>query len=205
VNATVHSNIFRTNYGRYAVGGVYILAGELVTISNNLFEGNCTNGGSGALGIGGRRIIVSDNLFRFNSADEAGAIGMGDGEIFLSNNTVISNSANTGSGVMIYSGIITAQNDVISSNPSSWEGVRIVGGSLHAQHWTVAGNGHYGIFNDGGTVVITNTIITSHTVAGIQETDVRATRTLFFGNGVQCCKFQLSNQRGSSVKISMGG
>ena len=59
------------------------------------------------------------------------------------------------------------------------------GGQLNARHWTLAGNGPYGLYVDTGSAEIANTIAASHTTAAFWGT-VSADHTLFAGNGTDC-------------------
>ena len=47
-------------------------------------------------------------------------------------------------------------------------------------------NGSYAVTTAGGTATLTNTIVTSHTVAGFSGTGLFAQSTLFFGNSTTC-------------------
>ena len=125
-------------------------------------------------------------MFKNNGAETGGAlylvtaVDMGDNLIFSNTATV------AGGGIANDYGVIDAQNDVIANNIAPLEGVYLTTGSLSARHWTLVDNGKYGFFRDAGTASFTNTIVASHTVAGLWGTGVTSDHALFFGNGTAC-------------------
>jgi serralysin len=106
----------------------------------------------------------------------------------LDSNLFFGNTASTyGGGVTVDgAGIVPCQNDIIVSNTSLWEGVYVNAGTLLASHWTLADNGNYGLTINGGTAILTNTIVASHTLAGFWGTDITADHTLFHNNATPC-------------------
>jgi hypothetical protein len=107
----------------------------------------------------------------------------------LDGNRIISNTANVfGGGMAIEQSSVNGQNDVIAANTSS-EGVHVADSTLFASHWSLAVNGSYALRISGGLAVLTNTLVASHTTAGIwgdRGADLDAAYTLFFNSGIPC-------------------
>ncbi|MBN1316349.1 MAG: right-handed parallel beta-helix repeat-containing protein [Anaerolineales bacterium] len=167
-------------------GGIYIVNGAVVLKDNDFLENSATLDGGG-LYVGGGIVQVTGNRFTGNTAGRhGGGLSLLAGEVDQQGNTFQSNTANSGSAVAIAGGALMAANDMIAKNISPWDGVYVAGGSLTAVHWTMVGNSGYALTTYGGSARLTNTLVVSHSLAGIWGQDIHADTTLFSDNGMDC-------------------
>ena len=169
-------------------GGVQV-DGSVITITHNTFVENvAVDGSGGGLYLHMGAFTLADNTFQGNTADRyGGGIYLYRGTATLSSNTILRNTAGSaGGGIVNGEGLIDAENDIIAENAAPWEGVYLAGGSLTARHWTLTDNGNYALTTGGGTVVLTNTVIATHTYGGLSGLNIFADHTLFFNSGVSC-------------------
>ena len=198
--ATLTGNTFQSNSADQRGGGVFVRNGT-VTLSGNTFQSNSADYYGGGVCVGPHTfyaiVTLTSNTFHGNSASLHGGgvyVQSGTdifqrwvGTVILSNNTLQENTAGQyGGGIAIEGGIIKAQNDIIADNTSPWEGVYLSEGTLAARHWTLADNGNYALTTIGGSATLTNTIVASHTIAGLWGPNIVADHTLFFDSGTAC-------------------
>ena len=60
------------------------------------------------------------------------------------------------------------------------------GGTLTAYHWTLVNNGSYALETDGGSAMLTNSLVVSHTLGGLWGAGTVADRTLFYNSPATC-------------------
>ena len=187
--ATLSDNTFQGNSAFIHGGGVYEY-GATVTLSDNTFQNNSASNGGGVSTNRGT-VTLSDNTFQGNSAGRGGGVGVHYGAVTLSGNTILSNTASQYGGGIYISGTgepctVSGSNDIIADNTSPWEGVYLSGGSLTARHWSLVNNGNYALTTNGGSAVLTDTIVASHTIAGFGGSNIAADHTLFHNSGTPC-------------------
>lgn len=186
----VDGNSFISNTA-WTGGGANIDSGD-VTVVHNTFQGNSALGGGavrgGGLNIEYGTVLLISNKFQGNFAnDHGGAISIAEGgSMSLDGNLILDNSAGGYGGGLSSKGAVAAQNDIIADNSAVWEAVSVTGGTLSARHWTLVNNGKYALTTNGGLVLMTNTIVASHTAGGLAGPSIYAHRTLFFDSGVTC-------------------
>jgi uncharacterized repeat protein (TIGR01451 family) len=183
--AEVVRNIFAGNTG--PGGGLALADSDGGILSRNTFTGNAGGSGGGLSVYASRRVTVSDNVFRHNTAGRSGGglyIGpLADylpgrpADVTLRNNVLISNTADAGAGGAAVSASdgVTLINTIIADNAAgagSAGGVVIQSSSVRLAHATLAGNaGERGILvATNSNVSLTNTILVSHAV-GLQIDD----------------------------------
>lgn len=171
-------NTFQGNQGGggncYTGGGLHAQGNDIL-IEGNTFSGNYAYGGGG-LGVSGN-VNVRDNLISDNWAIHGGGMIIDGGSPTLIGNLILNNTSNyVGGGICCYEGTPTLVNNVVADNSatSRGSGLFVGWGSCPAYllHNTVArnkgGNGT-GVEVNKGMVMMTNTILFSHTV-GISVT-----------------------------------
>jgi len=181
----VIGNTFRGNSAYHGSGGAEFSGGGI--LKDNTFEFN-TGSAAGGLGIGGT-VTLHKNRFFENYGAAGGAISFGGGEFVLNSNVLQRNQARvSGGAIFVAGGTITAANDVLADNISPNAGVYVSSGQVIAHHWTLVGNSLYGVYAEGGSVEVINTIIVSHTVSGLSGLAgmLSADHTLFSDNGTAC-------------------
>jgi hypothetical protein len=188
-------NTFRGNSANYGAGGAEFRGGAL--LEDNLFERNTAGTGAvggeptGGLKVGGPAVLKRNRFFN-NTGEYGGAVSVGGpnmldtGSVTLNANQVRDNQADFAGGALyLSSGSVNATNDVIATNSAPNAGVFVATGQLNASHWTLVGNGAYGVYVDAGTAELTNTIAVSHATAAFWGS-VTADYTQFFSNGANC-------------------
>lgn len=184
---TLSNNVFQNNSAEDG-GGLNYQGGSII-LSGNIFRSNTATRDGGGLYVGGTTVVMNSNILQSNSAGNFGG-GLCVNNVstaILSKNILQNNSADIAGGAMASSAyMIIAQNDVIADNISPWDSVYIYGGTLMAHHWTMVNNGSYALTTDGGMAVLTNTIVTSHTIGGFAGANITADHTLFFNSGTPC-------------------
>jgi parallel beta-helix repeat protein len=144
-------NVISGNQAQYGGGGVAIGVGVTTTIQSNLLTGNHANLGGG-LYCGSCRATLEQNQITGNSAGTKGGGLWFNWPAFLvpqtvstlTNNLIADNSAPTGSGVMIESSNLVMVHNTIANN--------------------LGGAGVHVVRDLPTSVVLTNTIVASHTV-----------------------------------------
>jgi predicted outer membrane repeat protein len=165
-SVTIQGTQFLSNTARSRGGGIYS-AGSL-TVTHGVFAHNQTIIASGGGVFAGGAVLVSGTLFLRNAAAEGGALSHASGDGRIANSLFAGNQATNGVGEALLLG---------------------PGGRVDVLHNTLAGTGAPGgaaIEVLTGTVGITNTLITRHTV-GISNTGgvVSQDYNLFFGIGTR--------------------
>ncbi len=199
----VQGNQIDSNIG----SGVVVVGVQrgVVQISGNAIQRNkitnqfITDGGGG-IRVEGGTVRIDHNRIANNSVNGFGGGIFIDGrltpptrltQVQLNANLILTNtSLGLGSGIAIGGGIVTATNDIIARNYTELPAVYVFGGTLSANHWTIANNGSYGMrVFFGGVATISNTIVAGHSVAGFDQSAgglLTANRILSWNNGVPC-------------------
>ena len=195
----VVSNTFKSNSATNVGGGLYV-RGRNVRLSGNTVISNVAGRDGGGMYLGCCTITVAGNLVRANSAgltsDDShygGGAFVGEGaSVTMARNTILHNESNyAGGGIAIVKTgsddvNVVAANDVVAANSAPWGGLFISGGALTAYQWTLADNGDYALAVDGGSAILTNSIVASHMLAGLSGFKATADYSLFFNNGTSC-------------------
>ncbi len=187
---TASYNLIRNN-SAVSGAGVGISAGSAMLLANDIV-GNvaASSGGGVAAWANGSQITLAANRIRENTSGPQGGGGLyvDDGNLTLEKDDIQQNSApgTVGGGMVIAGGHVVGVNDIIARNQSLAEGVYVSGGTLVSRHWTMVSNGEYAVRCSGGIASLTNTIVTSHTVAGFWGQGIEADATLFYHAGSRC-------------------
>lgn len=198
-DAVVANNIIRDNLSVRYGGGMYLEGHGYdeyvfsIAARDNVIYNNSAQQGGGAFIRAGIVTLEHSFIVSNTATVNGGGLALTGGSdrlpVALEGNTIVSNTAPYGGGLALVGfsdSYVLAQNDVIANN-SPMDGVYVSGGTLFARHWTLAGNGNYALSTDsGGTTFFTNTIVASHTLAGLWGMGVKADNTLFFNSGVPC-------------------
>ena len=186
---TATGNSFKSNTSDQSGGGVYTDHG-ISTFTGNDFRGNNAANNGGGIAIESDNATLTYNSFYTNSSgNNGGGIWTHYADtIFLTSNIVCGNSAgNNGGGIALsYNSTVDAQNNIVVNNISPSEGIYVADSTLLARHWTIVNNGNYGLTTNNGSVILTNTIISSHTVGGLSGIGISADHSLFFNSGTPC-------------------
>lgn len=167
-NVLIHNNTVPIQNGGFDTygGGLYIAAGQ-AAITNTTFMNNRAEFGGAVTNKTGNVTIANSNIYSNMAADGGGGI-VNENEMYLMNSSVISNVAGTeGGGGLLNSGaaaLITVTNTTIGRNLSGTNGGAInnqASGAVWLNNVTIAQNGN-GIFNNGATISIENSIIAYH-------------------------------------------
>lgn len=190
-DVTLEGNAILSNTTSTSGGGIYVYwgGGNIILDNNSICNNKALSSGGGVyVSISSGIVNLSGNTILGNMANQyGGGVYANDGTITLSNTEVLSNTADTaGGGIAIAGGTVIGTNNIVANNISPWEGVYLSGGSLSARHWTLANNGNYALRTNGGSVVLTNTIVASHTIGGFSGFNIAADHTLFFASGTPC-------------------
>lgn len=187
---TITDNTFEENSAGNTGGGMSASDGVLV---DNTFRANISSKSGGGLWLNPGAVTLVNNTFLSNLAVwDGGGLFVNRTAVTMIGNTILNNTARRDGGAVVILGIVDAQNDIIAGNASPWEAVYVAepssgpAGALTARHWTLANNGDYAITTNGGSVVLTNTIVSSHTVGGFAGPGIIAGHTLFFNSGTPC-------------------
>lgn len=174
--ATIRNNEITGNSGGWAGGGLYLHSSG-ATLDSNVISHNSANFGAGVYS-SSSHAVLSNNLVSHNAAAwSCAGVHLGyHSDASLENNIISSNTANANTALCLSyhsNGILT--NNVIADNHAAagTSGLHVSGSSAHLLHTTIARNtGGAGtavhIASDGSirsTVLMSNTIIASHTVA----------------------------------------
>ncbi len=169
--ATVSQNIFFSNTAATYGGGLYLSVANGSTLSGNTVTANSAYSGGG-LELDSSDAALISNTIRANTASDA-ALVLYYSNATLSDNIVVSNTS--GCGLFLRQSNATLTNTVVADNravTSGGCGLYIADGSLpRLVHTTIARNGgnqgtgvHVTAYSgDPVTVVMTNTILVSHT------------------------------------------
>ncbi len=201
---TLSNNVFRNNTapdcGGIGTSGDRDFAGELNVFENNIFENNSAEQNGGGLCLMGEEdFILKNNSILSNVAGGSGggiyisnhnkAFINSNGNLILSNTAALHGAAIAAENVSTNNPDIRTQNEIIANNVSPWEGVYLPRGIFSATHWTLVGNGGYALNTGSGDnqgALLFNSIVASHTTAGLWGLNLQADHTLFFNNGIPC-------------------
>jgi fibronectin-binding autotransporter adhesin len=107
----------------------------------------------------------------------------------LQGNRLLGNRADKGGAMVIDLGYqAQSTNDIVANNVTNGfqtAAVHVGVGQLEIRHGTLVGNGRYAISTGSGTAALTNTIVASHSVAGLAG-NITSQTSLFFGNASTC-------------------
>jgi predicted outer membrane repeat protein len=201
--AEVRSADFKNNAASFNGGGVFVY-GLLTLIDDRFISNTAADSTGGAYASGPLRAY--DSHFENNRAltGEGGAL-YAENNIQISKTLIISNSAHLGGGVYLYCGQGYIVNSLFARNTASTAGINpgqgaalalndctnssfFSAGNVKVVHTTIADtrlNPRQAIAIFSGTLNVTNTIITSHSIA-ISNTGgtVYEDYNLFFGNPI---------------------
>lgn len=178
--AVLEGNTIVANAAHWAGGGLCLKdsAGVLsrTTVASN------TGYLGGGLCLGGSDVILTGTAVTSNAGGAGGGLYLEDSTAKLAGSTVLANQALRGGGLFLGFSQATLANAVVARNQAENEGdgLYLIGSSARILHTTVARNGLTGSARDGGegtgiyaltsfsgdptTVVLTNTILVSHTL-----------------------------------------
>ena len=195
-NVHIHHNIIRNNQATTFAGGISdVFNGDSVIIEQNNIEGNQAGTDGGGIYVQFSDSTVRQNIIRNNIAmADGGGLYYSQAHGKLRENWIMHNSAQGRGGAMAISRLpqvtiptaLFAENNVIANNSSTWEAVYILDQNVQSTYWTLVNNGSYGLTASGNsTVTMTNSIVTGHTVAGLNG-PITADHILFHSNASQC-------------------
>jgi len=150
-------------------GGICLYHSDALVVDNIVVSNTATQGG--AILTSGGHLTLRNNTISANTASYDGGLYMAGGVAMLADNIIYSNTASSGSaGLSLWGSDTTLINNVIADNQTDGlDGAVYIGNStLRMLHTTIVrnrsgdGSGLY-VSND-SNVVLTNTIIASHTV-----------------------------------------
>jgi hypothetical protein len=203
-NVAVTSSQFRDNDAWHA-SGLY-LRGESnertpFTLSQSGFvdngrgnsNGAQSGGYAGAIRVGFARAHIEDNTFLHSrAANDYGAVYVASSSLSLARNLISGSISGRTSGLHLH-GVspLTVTNNIIAGNRSAYSwldnpAVRVINSNGQFIHNTVAQNeSTYGFQVDSGaTVMLTNTLLVSHTVGiSVTEGSVASLEGTLWGNG----------------------
>ena len=165
---TVTGSVFSENGAGSNGGGIYSGSGR-TTVAGSVFSENVAGSNGGGIYSDSGTTTITRSAFSENDAGRGGGIYSGSGTVMVTDSIITENTANRGGGVNNSSGTLSVTNTVISGNSANDDnssGGGIYNGSygtVTVTGSTIAGNsaGIYGggIYNDSGTLTVTNTIV----------------------------------------------
>ena len=181
-NLTLSNSTITGNAALAYAGGIRNF--NTLTVINGVVSGNTAVGGDGGFGNYGT-MTVTNSTISGNTAVAAGGIG-NYGTLTLTNSTISGNKADGGGGSYEYlngggiyngGGTLSINNSTISGNTATkgggiyntygWDDN---GGTVYLTNITVSGNNGGGIFSDGSSETLRNTIVASNTGGDISGT-----------------------------------
>lgn len=103
------------------------------------------------------------------------------------NNVFLGSSAGQGgNAIVVVDGHVDSQNDIIVNGKGGFEAVYIGGGLFTSRHSTIASNGSFALTTNGGTALLTNTNVSTHTVGGFYGNNIIADNSLLYDTISQC-------------------
>jgi hypothetical protein len=161
-------NRFLSNTSLFG-GGVYLM-GTNGLVEENLFRGNTGDRGGGVY-LSSASSTIKGNLIKGNQGSRGGGIGINAGAspVIVSGNRILENEAGLGGGVSIQYNNAKLDNNFIAHNEAlEGAGIYVDRAFPIFRHNTLArntGEGGMGVFvGEDAAVVLTNTILVSHTV-----------------------------------------
>ena len=197
--ATLSDNTISNNTAHDNDGGL-ILFHSNATLNNNTISGNTSNVSGGGISIYFSDATLSNNIISGNTANiRGGGVFLYTSDATLNGNIILDNTADGaswgGGGLFLEYSAPTLTNNIIINNQISGKGagIYIHGSSPRLRHNTLAhntggdGSGVYVTDYSGtySTVVLTDTILVSHTVGIMVTARNTATlnTTLWYANG----------------------
>jgi CSLREA domain-containing protein len=157
LGATLNVKSLTIAHGFNDAGGGAITAGGTVTVTNSIFAANSAADGGAIFSLGGT-VVVSNSTFSGNSTTTDGGGIASNGTLTVTNSTFSGNSASEGGGIFnVAGGIVTVTNCTFSGNSASKTG------------------GGGGIFNEQGTVTVTNSVLAASKSGGNCATEAAST------------------------------
>jgi len=211
--ATLLCNTIRDNFGGSNGGGLYLWSSRAVlmgntiadnsagdyggglhaydsnvTVNGNTISGNTARYGGGVYLSGSLSAVLDHNAFLANTADDyGGGVYAACSDLSMSGNVIRTNTADFGGGLYLSTASSLLTNNIIADNQAS-----VRGSGLSSQHFsrlvhtTIAGNhggDGSGIYMQGGTLALTNTIFVSHTVGIYMWGGTASFEATLWGNG----------------------
>jgi hypothetical protein len=194
--ATLRNNYIYSNTASYGGGGLGVVDSS-PSIIHNTFISNTVDYEGGGLAVYSSDAMIRNNTIISNTAHGwGGGLFVGVGSAKLYNNSICNNlSHNSGGGLVLDFSSAVLTNNIICDNQANADasGIRISDSFPRLFHNTVArnlGGDGVGIYIDhdesiSSTVLLTNTIIVSHTVGIYVEMDSDAVLNgTFWGGGI---------------------
>ncbi len=195
--AILSNNTFARNTVYHSGGGLYLATSQARLFRNAISANSVDMYYGGGLYLCESTAELNGNFIGHNDAPFGGGVSACSSAILLNGNMVISNTADFGGGLNIEKSRVTSTNEVILDNGES--GLRVSGSILNLSHATI-GHNNYGLYvtdyvepagppprrRTYSLVVLTNTILVSHTV-GIEVIAGNAAQlngVLWFSNGL---------------------
>ena len=170
-------------------GGIY-LGTATATVRGNAVEGNRAAGRGGGLCGGGS---LTANLITSNQAGSGGGLALYQSNAAVQSNVIVANEADSGGGLCLedHSDALLANNWIVDNRASfDGSGLLVRGSRPRLAHNTIARNaGSNGLYVGSyaeytSTVVLTDTILVSHTVGLVAEGSNSAhLEATLWGNG----------------------
>jgi uncharacterized repeat protein (TIGR01451 family) len=163
------------------LGGGLCLKDSIGVLSQTTIASNTGDLGGG-LYLRDSSATLDGGLFILNTGGAGGALYLEGSTVALRRSMVLDNEALRGGGLFLGFSEATLINDIVAGNQATNEGdgLYLIGSSAHVLHTTIARNGLAGLGGNGGdgsgiyaitsfsgdptTVVLTNTILVSHTL-----------------------------------------
>ena len=177
-------------------GGLYLYASPGTIVNSNCIYDNSGYTGGGVVLDSSDNVILSNNVIYNNTATDGGGLYLNWSNAMLDSNVITSNNANvSGGGLNLTKSDATLVNIFVADNQAAYgSGIYITHSSPRLLHTTIARNSYgdgTGVYiTDNGSaeyssVVMTNTIIVSHTVGITVTAGNTATlnATLWHANG----------------------
>lgn len=171
--------------------------GQLL-LAYNVIRNNTASQGGGLSGLNGPMTLQNNTIQNNMAVQSGGALFLRTDGISvcptphlasLQSNRILDNRAERGGAILIDINYqVQSTNDIVANNVTSGfqtAAMHVGVGRLDLRHGTLVSNGRYAISTDSGTAMVTNTIVASHSVAGLAG-NITSTRSLFFGNGSTC-------------------
>ena len=177
LSALDHNTIF-SNTAASGGGGVFVYKGA-PTLSGNAIISNTSSNIGGGLYLFSTTPSLLHNTIAGNSANQGGGVTVASCSPIFTGNVIADNEANLGGGIRLWYSRSPLTNNLIADNRATISGSGLwIGGSKPSLRYTTlarntGGDGSGVLVTDAGSthsiVILTNTILVSHTV-GISAT-----------------------------------
>ncbi|CAG0968413.1 hypothetical protein ANRL3_01334 [Anaerolineae bacterium] len=172
----VTNSTFSTNNAGSDGGGIF--GSGTLAVTNSTFSNNNTLTNGGAI-YSTVALTVTSSTFSTNNAGNGGAISDGGGTIAITHSTFSGNTASTGGGIRTRFAVTVANSTFSDNDAGSGDAIYTSSGTLGVTNSTIFGRiaeedgpvagpviGGGGVYNNGGTITLRNTIVASHDSGG---------------------------------------